>query len=134
MGLAFLPLVGIQDDEVLFTTAVFHVPGSGIFHAHIFNSELPLMLLSYLGALKSWIYYPIFDRIRPSYLTIRLPMLLVATFTIWLFVRLLEKLHGRRVAWVGGILLATDTFVNQYARSSQADDLSALVKKKLGIR
>ncbi len=33
------------------------------------------MLLSYLGALKSWIYYFILYRIRPSYLTIRLPVL-----------------------------------------------------------
>jgi hypothetical protein len=109
MGLAFLPLVGIQDDEVLFTTAVFHVPGSGVFHAHVFNSEIPLMLLSYLGALKSWIYIPILDRIRPSYLTIRLPVLVIGTMTIWLFTWFLERAHGRRVAWVGGVLLATDT-------------------------
>ncbi len=109
IGLAFLPLVGIQDDEVLFTTAVFHVPGSGVFHARVFDSEIPLMLLSYLGALKSWIYIPILDRIRPSYLTIRLPVLVIGTMTIWLFIWFLERAHGRRVAWVGGVLLATDT-------------------------
>ncbi len=67
------------------------------------------MLLSYLGALKSWIYYFILYRIRPSYLTIRLPVLLMGTLTIWLFIWFLEKAHGRRVAWVGGLLLATDT-------------------------
>jgi hypothetical protein len=109
LGLPFLPLVGIQQDEVYFAGAIYHLSEATVFEAHFLHREIPLMLLTYLGALKSWIYYPIFDRIRPSYLTIRLPMLLVATFTIWLFVRLLEKLHGRRVAWVGGILLATDT-------------------------
>ncbi len=67
------------------------------------------MLLSYLGALKSWIYYFILYRIRPSYLTIRLPVLLMGTLTVWLFIWFLEKAHGRRVAWVGGLLLATDT-------------------------
>jgi 4-amino-4-deoxy-L-arabinose transferase-like glycosyltransferase len=67
------------------------------------------MLLSYLGALKSWIYFPILYRIRPSYLTIRLPVLLIGTVTICLFIWFLERLHGRRVAWVGGVLLATDT-------------------------
>jgi hypothetical protein len=109
LGLAFLPLVGIQEDEVYFGIAVYHLPEATVFDAHILNHEIPLMLLTYLGALKSWIYTPIFDRIRPSYLTVRLPMLLVAAFTIWLFIWLLEKMHGRKVAWVGGILLATDT-------------------------
>jgi hypothetical protein len=109
IGLAFLPLAGIQDDEVLFATAVFHLPTSTVFDAHVFHREIPLMLLSYLGALKSWIYFPILDRIRPSYLTIRLPMLLAGTVTIWLFTWFLERAHGRRVAWVGGLLLATDT-------------------------
>jgi hypothetical protein len=109
IGLAFLPLAGIQDDEVLFATAVFQVPSSSVFHAHVFDSEIPLMLLSYLGALKSWIYFPILYRIRPSYLTIRLPVLLIGTVTVWLFIWFLERAHGRRVAWVGGVLLATDT-------------------------
>ena len=67
------------------------------------------MLLSYLGALKSLIYIPILDRIRPSAWTIRLPMLLAGTVTVWLFIWFLERLHGRKVAWVGGLLLATDT-------------------------
>jgi hypothetical protein len=109
LGLAFLPLVGIQDDEVFFSTAVFHIPNSTVFGAHVFNLQVPLMLLSYLGALKSWIYTPILYGIPPSYLTIRLPVLLMGTLTIWLFTWFLEKAHGRTVALVGGVLLATDT-------------------------
>ena len=109
LGLPFLPLVGIQDDEVIFGPAVFHVPGSIMFGTQLFHRQVPLMLLSYLGALKTWIYIPILYRIRPSYLTIRLPVLLIGTLTIWLFVWFLEKAHGPRVAWVGGLLLATDT-------------------------
>jgi hypothetical protein len=102
-------MAGVQDDEVLFATAVFDVPTSTVFDTHVFHREIPLMLLPYLGALKSWIYFPILWRIRPSYLTIRLPVLLTGTVTIWLFMWLLEKAHGRRVAWVGGLLLATDS-------------------------
>ncbi len=67
------------------------------------------MLLSYLGALKTWIYFPILTLIHPSYLTIRLPALLIGAVSIWLFTWFLERAHGRRVAWVGGVLLATDT-------------------------
>jgi hypothetical protein len=109
VGLVFLPLVGIQADEVFFATAVYRLPGSTVFGVPVFHGEIPLMLLSYLGALKSWIYFPILASVRPSYLTIRLPVLLIGTVTIWLFIRFLEKAHGRRVAWVGGVLLATDT-------------------------
>ncbi|MGP0076095.1 MAG: hypothetical protein ACLPWF_29600 [Bryobacteraceae bacterium] len=109
LGLAFLPLVGIQADEVFFATAVYKLPGSTVFDAQVFHQQIPLMLLSYLGALKSWIYFPILYLVRPSYLTVRLPVLLIGAVTIGLFVRLLERAHGRAVAWVGGILLATDT-------------------------
>src|SRR5579863_4319211 len=109
LGLAFLPLVGIQADEVFFATAVYKLPGSTVFDAHFFHQQIPLMLLSYLGALKSWIYFPILYLVQPSYLTVRLPVLVIGALTIGLFVRLLEKAHGRTVAWVGGILLATDT-------------------------
>lgn len=109
LGLAFLPLAGIQDDEVLFATAVFHVPTSTVFDTHVFHREIPLMVLSYLGALKSWIYYPILMRIRPSVLTVRLPVLIMGAASLWIFTWLLEKAHGRKVAWVGGLLLATDT-------------------------
>ncbi len=109
IGLAFLPLVGIQGDEVLFATAIFHLPGATTFSARVFHHKIPLMLLSYLGALKTWIYFPILALIRPSYWSIRLPVLLMGAVTIWLFVWFLERAHGRRVAWVGGVLLATDT-------------------------
>jgi hypothetical protein len=109
LGLAFLPLVGIQDDEALFALAIYHVPGSTLFRARVFQHEIPLMMRSYLGTLKSWIYLPILDRIRPSYLTVRLPVLLMGVLTIWLFIWFLERAYGRGVAWVGGLLLATDS-------------------------
>src|ERR1700734_4433533 len=82
LGLVFLPLVGIQDDEVFFANAIFHLPSAAAFDAHIFHQQIPLMQLSYLGALKSWLYFPILTRIRPSYLTIRLPVLLLGTVPI----------------------------------------------------
>ena len=109
LGLLFLPLAGIQADEVFFATAIFHLPLATVFGVRILGRQIPLMLLSYLGALKSWVYFPILDRIRPSYLTVRLPALLIGCVTVWLFIRLLKKLHGQKVAWVGGALLATDT-------------------------
>ncbi len=67
------------------------------------------MLMPYLGALKTWLYFPILASIRPSTLTIRLPVLIIGTLTVWIFIWLLDRTGGRAVAWVGGLLLATDT-------------------------
>jgi hypothetical protein len=88
---------------------VFQLPAATVFDAQIFHSRVPLMLLTYLGALKSWLYLPILTLFRPSYLTVRLPVLTIGSLTVWLFIWLLELTGGRTVAWVGGLLLATDT-------------------------
>jgi hypothetical protein len=109
LGLAVLPQAGLQNDEVLFATPIFHLPAATVFDAHIFHRRLPLMLLTYLGALKSWLYLPILTLLHPSYLTVRLPVLIIGSLTVWLFIWLLERVSGRTVAWVGGLLLATDT-------------------------
>ena len=67
------------------------------------------MLLSYLGALKAWLYSPILAVWQPSAWSIRLPVLLLGAATIWLFYRLLDRLQGKRAALLGCALLATDT-------------------------
>ncbi len=67
------------------------------------------MLLNYLGVLKSWLYFPVLANIRPSYVAVRVPVLIIGSLTVWLFIWLLERTNGRTVAWVGGLLLATDT-------------------------
>lgn len=108
LGFLFVPLLGLQQDELYFANGIFHLPPN-VFSSQIFNHEIRWMLLPYLGALKSWLYYWIIYRIRPSYWTIRLPVLLMGTVTIWLFMRIVEKATGRRTAWVAGTLLATDT-------------------------
>lgn len=104
-----LPQPGLEDDEVLFATPILHLSAPTIFHTQVFDKQLPLMLLSYLGALKSWLYFPILTLLRPSYLTVRLPVLIIGSLTVWIFIWLLERTCGRAVAWVGGLLLATDT-------------------------
>jgi hypothetical protein len=109
LGMVLLPYPGIQNDEVLFANAYFGTVGSSLYSLPIFHHHLPLMALTYLGALKTWLYAPILWLAPPSYLTVRLPVLLLGAVTLLLFVRLLEAAHGRRAAIVGGFLLATGT-------------------------
>src|ERR1035441_7459685 len=58
-GLPFLPHLGIQNDEAIFASVLYQ-PRAAAFLLHIGHYRLPLMLMSYLGALKAWIYLPIF--------------------------------------------------------------------------
>jgi 4-amino-4-deoxy-L-arabinose transferase-like glycosyltransferase len=106
-GLAFLPLLGIESDEALFGN-IFYKPRGGGYTYRLGHAELPLMVLSYLGALKSWIYRPIFGAFGTGAASLRVPMILAGAASIWLLYQLLVKISGRRAALIGSALLATD--------------------------
>lgn len=108
IGAAFLPLTGIQTDEALFGSGIYDT--QWVIHSiSLFGHRVPLMLLSYLGALKAWLYTPLFHVWRPSAASLRLPAILAGTLTIYLFSNLLQRLGGRRAAFFGLALLCTDT-------------------------
>ncbi len=106
-GLALLPYPGIQNDEVIFSLGIYD-PGLAATYRSFFKHRVPMMLMSYLGALKAWIYAPIFALWEPSLWSVRLPVLLLGALTIWLFFRLLRRISGVRAALAGTALLATD--------------------------
>jgi 4-amino-4-deoxy-L-arabinose transferase-like glycosyltransferase len=108
-GWCLLPYPGLHNDELLFASAQFHLPAAALFEVTILQHTIPLMFLTYLGALKAWLYAPVLALFEPSYVSVRLPVLLLGGLTVWLVMRLLESMHGRRAAWIGGLLLATDT-------------------------
>ena len=67
------------------------------------------MQMSYLGCLKAWIYKPIFALWAPSVFSLRVPVLIFGTVTVWLSWLLLRRILGDRAATIGTFLLATDT-------------------------
>ena len=106
LGWPFLRLPGIQNDEVLFSAPLYQ-PIDEKFGVPIFHHNVPLMLLPYLGTLKTWLYVPVLH-FWVSSLAVRIPVLLVGSATIAAFFLLLENIHGRTAAWIGTVLLATD--------------------------
>jgi len=107
-GSAFVSRLGIQNDEALFANGIFK-PYAVAYKYPWGRNGLPLMLMSYLGTLKSWIYRPIFQQFGAGVWAMRVPMLLAGTASIWLFYLLLRRVAGRRAALVGCGLLATDS-------------------------
>jgi 4-amino-4-deoxy-L-arabinose transferase-like glycosyltransferase len=108
LGSAFIPYVGIQTDEALVGDPIFGTIANE-FRIRIFHHNVPLMLMDYVGALKSWLYWPIFGIFRPSAQSLRWPVLIVGAMTIWLFHLLVNRIAGTRAALAGCFLLATDT-------------------------
>jgi hypothetical protein len=107
-GCAFVSLLGIQNDESLFANGIFK-PYVVAYKYPWGRNGLPVMLMSYLGALKSWIYRPIFQHFGTGVWAMRLPVLLAGAATVWLFYLLLRRVAGLRAALFGCALLATDS-------------------------
>jgi len=106
-GRCFLPHLGLQNDEALFGAAIFE-PRAG-YILEFAHSRLTIMLMSYLGTLKSWIYAPIFKAFGTGVSALRDPMLLAGAASVWLFYLLLRRIAGERAAVIGCGLLAVDS-------------------------
>ncbi len=107
-GVAFLDLVGVQHDEALFAGAILR-PREFTASFQAGALTVPLMLASYLGCLKAWLYGPVFALWRPDIYSLRIPALLAAAFTLWLWFRLMKRTCGAWAALAACALLAADT-------------------------
>jgi len=106
LSLLFIPLAGIQDDEALFAVPFWESLGRQ-FEIRAFHHGFPLMLISYLGTVKTAIYWILFKFLPPNVWTVRLPMVLAGGLTVFLFY-LLAKRVSPFAALCGALLLATD--------------------------
>ncbi len=108
LGLILIPLAGIQDDEALFAAPLF-TGGSPPFSLSIHGHHPPLMVFAYTGALKTYVYWPIFKLFAPGAYSLRVPVLLAGTLTILLFYYFARRIAGERAAIFAAVLLASDT-------------------------
>ncbi len=106
-----LAVIKIQNPGVHFDEAI-HVNAAlgGIDQTFIFRKigNLPVLLMPYVGALKSYLTASIFYFFGVSPLTIRLPMILLAAFGILLAYFTAKKYLGAIVALIATLLLALD--------------------------
>jgi hypothetical protein len=107
-AMLFVPRLGIEADEAIVGNGIYE-HGAPWYSWRLGDFELPIMMISYLGALKTWFYNVLFLIVHPRPVSLRLPMVLIAAVTLWLFFALLDRTVGRRAAWIGMVLLATDS-------------------------
>jgi dolichyl-phosphate-mannose-protein mannosyltransferase len=107
-ALLFLPRLGIEADEAMVGNGIYE-HGAPWYSWHIGGAEIPVMLISYLGALKTWLYNPWFLIAAPGPVTLRLPNIVLGLAALALFFALLNRVAGRVAALAGTALLATDS-------------------------
>lgn len=115
LGCALIPYAGIQMDEALFA-GPYYQPVSREFRLRLFHHDIPLMIMSYIGTLKTLLFWPLMAVFRSSFQAhphwaawvLRLPVVLAAALTVWIFFYLTERSAGRPAALIAALLLACD--------------------------
>lgn len=105
LGSLWISEVGLQTDEALFGQGIFPPFGHSV---EILGKQRPIMVMTYVGALKSYVWKPVLKNLKPSAATIRLPAVVLGALTIWLFYLLAKRTVGTRAALVGTALLSVD--------------------------
>ena len=106
-GMAFIGSLGIEADEALPASPLYQ-PKSWYYAWHLGHARIPLMHMSYLGTLKTWIWRPIFQWWGTGVWPLRFPAVLAGAVGIWLFYRFLRATVGARAAVIGCAILAAD--------------------------
>ena len=73
-GWTFIPYLGLQDDEVIFAAGLYE-PLEYEYGIQVFHKKIPVMLMTYLGAAKTWFYGALFHLVSPTSDSVRVPML-----------------------------------------------------------
>ena len=107
-ALLFVPRLGIEADEAMVANGIYQ-HGAPWYSWKFGDSEVPVMLISYLGALKTWLMNAWFYLWAPGPVSLRVPAILAGAATLWLFFAFLDRAAGRCAAWIGTLLLATDS-------------------------
>ncbi len=109
LGALWIERPGLQYDETLFVLASHPRDDAPIaYMMHFHGRPVALMIISYLGALKGWLYIPILRLWPGSVGAVRLPMLLVGAAGLGFLYLLARRAFGWRTALVALALAATD--------------------------
>ena len=107
LGIILIPYAGLEVDEVVFAAPLHGTP-KYVFATHLLHHAIPLMVISYVGALKTWLYWPLLWIRSANVYAIRLPMVLAGAITTVIFYKWAYLFAGPRAALMAAILLATD--------------------------
>lgn len=104
---AYITLPGIYYDEVTFLNAALGGVNDSFIFMQLFKA--PVMIMPYIGALKSYLYYPVFKLWGVSATTIRLPAIIISACSIFLWFKICREIFSNRLLpLLFTFILATD--------------------------
>ena len=109
-----LGIPGLQHDETLFCNAALGGPTDAFVCQRLYG--IPVLLMPYIGALKSWIYAPIFAALPMNAWTIRLPAVVIGVAGGSLLVWAVYLFFGRRAAMFAAPLVLLDPSLLMHSR------------------
>lgn len=109
-GLLYIDLPGLYYDEVLFVNAALGGINDIFVHKRILG--MPVMLMPYLGALKAFLYAPVFGISEVSPASIRVPALVISAVTLLISFALARHfLPSLGAAALVGLMATDPTFI-----------------------
>lgn len=108
----FLERPGLQTDEVLFANLSLGEINHTTYIARKIGG-ITFFVISYIGALKSWIFIPIFKIFGFNYFSVRIPMILLSMVSLWLVYKTVNISFKKPfLAWMILVALVTEsTFI-----------------------
>ncbi len=106
VGLYGLDRLGLYCDETIFISAALGDSDGMLIHEQIFG--IPLYIMPYIGALKSWLHAPIFWAFGVNAWSVRVPGILISLAAILLFAWVVQRRFGLGWALATLLLLCTD--------------------------
>lgn len=113
-AILFIERPGIQYDEILFSNAALGGLDETFIKKEI--KGVPVLLMPYIGALKSYLYYPIFAIFGVNALSIRLPMILLMAIGIQFVFSIFKNLNPRLAVWAT-LLFALQPSIVMFTRT-----------------
>lgn len=112
IGFYHLQYFGLEYDETLFINGSLGDIDGETFVSYKIKG-LVIFCYPYIGAIKAWIYTPIFKVFGVNTLSVRLPMLLLACVNLWLSYSITEKCFNKSIAIASLLVLSVDlTFLS----------------------
>ncbi len=106
---------GLQYDEVLFVNAATLGEDNSFIFRTIFG--IPFLLMSYIGALKAYLYIPIFKFFSITSLSIRMPVILLTALTLLILFKAIKTASNNFIALSVLTLMCLNVSVISYTRT-----------------
>ena len=105
---------GLYYDELLFVNAALGGKTNNFISARILG--IPVLLMDYIGALKAWIYAPIFALFPVDAWSVRLPAIIIGLAGTLLAALAMREWFGKRAAFFALVLTLFDPTILTHSR------------------